>query len=81
MKTTKEHGEKVRERILEEIIIYMMRNSFPPSTREIGELVGLKSTSTVHHHLNIMAENGVIDWCEDQPRTIRVPGIRYINER
>lgn len=81
MKTTKEHGEEVRERILDEIIIYMMRNSFPPTTREIGELVGLKSTSTVHHHLNIMAAEGVIDWCEDQPRTIRVPGIRYINER
>jgi len=77
MKTSKEHGEEVRQRILEVIITYMMRNDFPPSTREIGELVGLKSTSTVNHHLNVMCEQGMIDYCEGQPRTIRVPGIRY----
>ncbi len=81
MKTTNEHGEEVRAKILDEIIRYMMRNGFPPSNREIGDFVGLKSTSSINYHLNIMGERGIIDYSEGQPRTIRVPGIRYINER
>ena len=34
---------------------------YPPSVREIGEAVGLKSPSTVHFHLNKLADLGVFE--------------------
>ena len=75
------HGAKIREMMLEKIVEYMMINGFPPSTREIGALVGLKSTSSVQAHLDKMEKLGMIEKLMDQPRTIRVPGIRYVDER
>ena len=33
---------------------------YPPSVREIGKAVGLKSTATVHGYLNTLSERGYI---------------------
>ena len=80
--TKKEQGIQTRERMLNVIVNYMMRNGFPPSIREIGQAAGLKSTSTIVHHLRLMELNGMIERGMDgENRTIRVPGIRYIDER
>ena len=38
----------------------LMNNGYPPSVREIGKAVGLKSTSTVHGYLNKLEELGLI---------------------
>ena len=45
------NGE-TQQRILEYIENYIEENGYPPSVREIGQAVDLKSTSTVHGHLN-----------------------------
>ena len=42
-------------------IRYVTRvRNYPPSVREIGEAVGLSSSSTVHNHLNQLERRGLI---------------------
>ena len=40
---------------------FAAQHGYPPSVREIGEAVGLKSPSTVHFHLKRLEEAGVIE--------------------
>jgi len=44
----------------------------PPSVREIGEAVGLTSSSTVHNHLNVLEQKGYIRRDPTKPRAIEV---------
>lgn len=78
--TTKKHGEKVREKILEAIVSYINEHGCPPTVREICGTVGLKSTSSVQSHLTRMLEDGVIetDAGIGAPRAIRVPGYKFV---
>ena len=66
-----ELSQKQRE-VLEYIKEYIMKRSFPPSVREICEAVGLKSTSSVHAHLNKLEEKGYIKRDPAKPRTIEI---------
>lgn len=43
------------------IVTCVREQGYPPSVREIGEAVGLKSPSTVHFHLKHLEEAGVIE--------------------
>ena len=47
-------------------------NGYPPSVREIGKAVGLKSTATVHGYLNKLEEKGVIKRKQQKGRTLKV---------
>ncbi len=58
--------------ILEYIKMHIKRNGYPPSVREIGEAVGLKSTSTVYGHLNRLEKKGYIRKDATKPRAIEV---------
>ena len=49
-----------REHIIEFIQQYLGRNGYPPSVREIGAAVGLKSTASVARHLKTLETDGVI---------------------
>ncbi len=51
---------KMQQRIYDYIAEMIRRQGYPPSVREIGEAVGLKSPSTVHFHLRHMEELGVL---------------------
>ena len=51
---------KMQQRIYDYIAEMIRRQGYPPSVREIGEAVGLKSPSTVHFHLRHMEEMGVL---------------------
>jgi len=51
--------ERQRE-VLDFIRSFALQNSYPPSVRDIGEAVGLASTSSVHAHLNTLEEKGFI---------------------
>lgn len=75
--------KKVTENeILDMIVSYMIRNGFPPTVREIGDAVGLKSSSSVESRLRKMELKGMIErGMNGEPRTIRVKGVRYIDER
>ncbi len=50
----------------------LMNNGYPPSVREIGKAVGLKSTSTVHGYLNKLEELGLIKRDPSKPRAIDI---------
>ena len=52
---------KMQQKIYEYIAACIREQGYPPSVREIGEAVGLKSPSTVHFHLKRLEEAGVIE--------------------
>ena len=45
-----------QQRILEHLRDFMERRGYPPSMREIGEAVGLTSSSSVAHQLKVLEE-------------------------
>ena len=51
----------MQKRIYDNIVSCIQAQGYPPSVREIGEAVGLKSPSTVHFHLKHLEEAGVIE--------------------
>lgn len=73
-------GDRVRNKILKFIINYITTYGYSPSYKEIGEAVGLSSTSTIHSHLNKMLETGMIetDVGIGVARAIRVPGYKFV---
>jgi repressor LexA len=60
--------------ILEFIQQKLDERGYPPSVREIGEAVGLKSSSTVHAHLKQLEKKGYIHRDPTKPRAIEIMG-------
>ncbi len=58
--------------ILDYLKASILAKGYPPSVREICEAVGLKSTSSVHAHLETLEELGYIRKDPTKPRTILV---------
>lgn len=60
----------------QEILDYMKENilkrGYPPTVRDICEAVGLKSTSSVHSHLETLEKNGYIKRDPTRPRAIEI---------
>ena len=52
---------KMQKKIYDYIAACIQTQGYPPSVREIGEAVGLKSPSTVHFHLKHLTEAGYIE--------------------
>ncbi|ETB71194.1 transcriptional regulator [Bacillus sp. CPSM8] len=63
---------KKSEQILEAIDELTKEKGFPPSVREIGERVGLKSSSTTKGHLDRLRKKGLVDWEEGKTRTLHL---------
>lgn len=63
--------DKQRE-ILEYIKNEILNRGFPPAVREICEAVNLKSTSSVHAHLESLEKNGYIRRDPCKPRAIEI---------
>ena len=63
-----------QQQIYEFIIAFQAEHGYPPSVREIGEKVGLKSPSTVHFHLKGLEGAGLITKAEGKTRAITVVG-------
>ncbi len=61
-----------QQRILEFIKSEIEEKGYPPSVREICAAVGLRSTSTVHAHLNHLEEQGLIRRDSTKPRALEV---------
>lgn len=59
-----------QQRIYDFIQAFTAQHGYPPSVREIGAAVGLKSPSTVHFHLKGLEEAGVILKAEGKTRAI-----------
>ncbi len=61
-----------QQEILEYIKSEILAKGYPPSVREICEAVHLKSTSSVHAHLETLEKNGYIRRDPTKPRTIEI---------
>ena len=61
---------RMQQKIYDYIAQTLEREGYPPSVREIGTAVGLKSPSTVHFHLKHMEEKGIIKKAGRKGRTI-----------
>lgn len=73
-----EHNKKIRDKILKAIISYTTEHGYPPTLREIGNEVGLHSSSAVHQHITWMIADGTLETdAEGSLRAIRVPGYEF----
>ena len=61
-----------QQEILEYIKESILKKGYPPSVREICEAVRLKSTSSVHSHLETLERNNYIRRDPTKPRTIEI---------
>ena len=81
MRGRKAAGQKKRDEIIEMIVSYMLENGFSPTIRDIGDAVGLKSTASVYNHLEKLKEEGRLSFKNNEPRTITIPGVVYLDQR
>ena len=80
MKIEKPEPKKAMQKlVLESIISHIKKYGYPPTVREIGEIVGLKSSSSVYRHLNALEEQGFII-NDGMPRAISVVGWKFVKE-
>jgi len=63
---------KRQQEIYEYLQHIVSTKGYPPSVREIGEAVGLASSSTVHGHLSRLEEKGYIKRDPTKPRAIEI---------
>ena len=63
---------KKQEAIFEYIKSELLSKGYPPAVREICEAVHLKSTSSVHSHLETLEKNGYIRRDPTKPRAIEI---------
>ncbi|WP_067616880.1 transcriptional repressor LexA [Alicyclobacillus acidiphilus] len=69
-----------QEAILEFIRKNVHEKGYPPSVREIGEAVGLASSSTVHGHLERLQQKGYIRRDPTKPRALELIGFGASSE-
>ena len=69
--------KEIHKKILVFVKQYMLDHDYPPTTREIGDGVGYTSSSTIWGYLRDMKEIGLIDYVDECPRTITIPGMHY----
>ena len=81
VKDEKGRSAKIRQGILEFMKQYILQHNYPPCRREIGDGVGLRSTSSVQSHINRMLADGMLETDDKActPRALRVPGMRFVN--
>jgi repressor LexA len=61
-----------QRRVLEVIHTHLEEHGYPPSVREIGEIVGLASPSSVHAHLSSLEAKGFLKRDPSKPRAMEV---------
>ena len=61
-----------QQEILDYIKEEILKRGYPPAVREICEAVNLKSTSSVHSHLETLEKNGFIRRDPTKPRAIEI---------
>ena len=60
------------EQVLQIVRAGVARRGYPPSIREIGDAVGLRSTSSVAYHLKALQEKGYLYRDPGRPRTVEL---------
>ncbi|ADQ06151.1 transcriptional repressor, LexA family [Caldicellulosiruptor hydrothermalis 108] len=59
-----------QQQILYAITSYINEKGYPPTVRELADMVGIKSSSTLHGHLKRLEKKGYITKEKGKPRTI-----------
>ena len=77
-KTTRQQGIETRKRILGAIKGYIIQHKYPPTIREICDMTGIKSTSTIQAHIERMIDTGILETDAEynSRRALRIPGMR-----
>lgn len=60
------------EAILKAIKVFISNKGYPPSVREIGQAVALKSSSTVHNYLKRLEQKGLLRRDPTKPRALEL---------
>ena len=68
-----------QQEILAYIEQYSRKKGYPPTVREIGEAVGLCSTSTVHGYLKRLERDGKLEKTEGSSRALRLKNSVSVN--
>jgi len=58
--------------VLEAILEFTKEHKYPPTVRELCDMLNLKSSSTVHGHLSRLKLRGLISWEPSLPRTVHI---------
>ena len=66
------HDAARKQRIIEFIAVTTRQRGYPPSVREIAQAVDLASTSAVHHHLQSLEREGMLERGASHSRAIRL---------
>ena len=66
------HDAARKQRIVDFIASTVRQRGYPPSVREIAKAVDLASTSAVHHHLQALEREGLLERGASHSRAIRV---------
>ena len=65
--------------VLGNVLAFIKDNGFSPTFRELAEMLGYNSTSTVHKYLQRLQEAGLITYEATKPRTIAITGNVHVN--
>ena len=63
---------KEQQFVLEKIKLFISKNGYSPSVRELCFLTDRRSPATIHYHLKKLKQKGYITYLEGKNRTIRV---------
>jgi repressor LexA len=61
-----------QQHLLDTLRDHVQRTGLVPSIRELGEALGVHSTSTIHYHLKVLADRGHIRWDRGKNRAIQI---------
>lgn len=79
--TTRQQGTRTRCQILKAIKDYIKIHGYPPTCREICDMAGIRSTSTIHNQIQRMFADGTLETDNPgMPRAIRIPGMQIAFE-
>ena len=72
----------MEEKVFNAIVEYIKEHKYAPSVRELCDLTGLKSTSSVHRYIHNLIKKGKIESDHDfsTPRALRVAGYEFVKE-
>lgn len=70
----------MREKIYNFIVSFMTEKGYSPSIREIGDAVGLNSTSSVFNQLMNLQDDGLIKMQNCKSRTISLVGYKFVKD-
>lgn len=71
-----------KQKVLDAVILFFKNHGYSPTIREICDMTGLTSTSTVHYHISKLVAEGKLNIGDyKSSRTITVPGYEFVKRK